>query len=64
MKKLFAAMILIIGSLAQAQDAHEPNNTFDTASPITPGQPLEATIHGGGNDIDYYTFDVEVAGRH
>ncbi len=62
MKKLFAAMILIIGSLAQAQDAHEPNNTFDTASPITPGQPLEATIHGGGNDIDYYTFDVEVAG--
>ena len=41
MNKLFAATILMIGGLAHAQDAHEPNNSFDTATPISPGQPLK-----------------------
>ena len=35
-------------------DAHEPNDTLETATPIEPGKTVDAVILGG--DVDYFAF--------
>lgn len=35
-------------------DAHEPNDTLETATPIEPGVPVEAVLLS--NDVDYFAF--------
>lgn len=42
-------------------DANEPNNTADTATPLTPGEPVEFTL--SRNDVDYFTIETTKPGQ-
>jgi len=54
---LFAAGI----HLSFGQDIHEPNDTYETATPVTCGQELTAYIQVEG-DIDWYEIEMEESG--
>ncbi len=43
-------------------DLAEPNNTLETARPVTPG--LRGTYTVGAGDVDYFTFIAKVGNRY
>jgi len=49
-------------TLVMQPDQAEPNNTPETARPITPG--LRGTYTVGAGDVDYFTFIAKISNRY
>ena len=64
MKKIHITTLIlfVLGiNLSFGQDIYEPNDTYETATPIECSQELSAYIQAEG-DIDWYTFEMTESG--
>ncbi len=59
---ILSILFITIGlSTSFAQDIYEPNDTYETATPVTCGQELTAYIQAEG-DVDWYEIEMTEPG--